>query len=406
MSKLKNPVRVTLKSLEDLLKTGNPELELDRPDFDVLKPPQKGGGGEGGESPKGVMPWPPPEGGDQGQGEGEGESGEGQGEGEGKGQGQGKDQKGEEKKGQGQGQGQDKGDKEKGQGKGQGKEGIKEIKLETEEVPGGNIEIVKNPGGLGGILTSEESRDLQKALGVPIEEAPSDAKIEEIARRAVESLPKRDKSYSRSGGGGKNMSLRDYLLNRLRPQVDWRKALKDFIGKALGNKIENYVGNRRFIHQGDYYSAERRMENVMKSCVCAIDISGSMGDEEVATILTEVKGIVEAKKIKETVLVYFHTAIALVRTLKTPGAVKKYEGERPGSGGTDFIPPLEYMNKAWKDGKMELGVFLTDGFADLDLPVPKFKDKFIWVILDNPSFEPPFGKMTVYINSKDIKPKK
>ena len=57
----------------------------------------------------------------------------------------------------------------------------------------------------------------------------------------------------------------------------------------------------------------------------------------------------------------------------------------------------------YKKGKMQLGVFMTDGYANLNLPIPKFKKEFVWVILDNPLFVPPFGNLVVHISPKQMK---
>ena len=88
--------------------------------------------------------------------------------------------------------------------------------------------------------------------------------------------------------------------------------------------------------------------------------------------------------------------------LKGKDAVKRYRFSDVKRGGTEFLPPLQAMESYYKKGRLELGVFMTDGFADIDLPKPKFVSDFIWVILNNPGYNPPWGTKVVHINSSDL----
>ena len=138
------------------------------------------------------------------------------------------------------------------------------------------------------------------------------------------------------------------------------------------------------------------MHNNFNTCVIAVDTSGSMGAKELMTILNEIKGIAQTSRINNFDIVYFDDGIRGIEHL-TAGQAKQYAASPPGGGGTTFKEPLEYMEKIRKTGKLDLAIFMTDGYADLNLPVPRYKDKFIWVILDNPSFKAPWGSKLVHI---------
>lgn len=254
-------------------------------------------------------------------------------------------------------------------------------------------------GGPGTILSPEQSRNAQKAMGVPYEksewtEEKVKKKIEDELNSPTIDIPKGSQDYGKGVG-----SLRKALAKIARPQVNWRKELRRFIGTAPSPDPEDILGHRSFIHSGKYIWSDRPKETgELGSCVCAVDVSGSMSDDNVATILTEIKGIVESRQIQTTTIVYFHSEIEKVVTLQEPGAVAAYQGHKVKTGGTDFFPPLAYMTDLYKKGKLELGVFLTDGYADLNLTKPRFINEFVWVILDNPAFIPPWGSKVIYIN--------
>ena len=280
---------------------------------------------------------------------------------------------------------------------GKGKGGVTSVKI----VPTGN--------SIGGIISEELSKKLQKDLGVPVElPTMTEEQIKDKIRKALKDgdIPVEKMEGNKSAGTG-SCGLRDALAKLTRPQVNWRAALRKFIGRST-QEYEEVMGHRNFIHSGDYIWTERDKENTMiTEAVCAVDVSGSMSDENVAIILNEIKHMVEAKNVKNTTIVYFHSEIEKITELKGRGAVRKYEGEKVRSGGTDFKPPLSYMQAVDRKGNLEVALFLTDGFditydyatGSVNLPKPKYVNKFIWVILDNPSFRPPWGHMTVYIET-------
>jgi hypothetical protein len=339
---------------------------LNTDEFNILKPSQGGGGSGRGEGPDNIEPWKP---------------------------------KGEES--QPEPPKPPKPPKDPKDGDGEGKPGGKGQGQIT------SVKIVPT-AGTGGIISEEMSKKLQQDLGVPVElPKMTEEEIKAKIRGALKDgdVPEEIKGGSNSPGGSGTGGLRAALARLTRPQVDWRAALRKFIGRST-QEFEEIMGHRNFIHSDDYIWTDRDKENTMiTEAVCAVDVSGSMSDDNVAIILNEIKHMVEAKNVKNTTLVYFHSDIEKVTKLKGKGAVRKYEGEKVKSGGTDFKPPLSYMQTVDKKGELEVALFLTDGFdmtwngTTVVLPKPKYVNKFIWVILDNPAFQPPWGHMTVYIET-------
>ena len=89
--------------------------------------------------------------------------------------------------------------------------------------------------------------------------------------------------------------------------------------------------------------------------------------------------------------------------LKSKEAVKRYRMESVKQGGTSFKEPLAAMERYKKDGKLELGIFLTDGEPNSwDFPKPTYLKDFIWVIINNSAMTPPWGNQVIHITSEDV----
>jgi hypothetical protein len=342
-------------------------MKLERSEFDILTP--GGGGGGGGEtppgpSPRGIIPWPPPESED--------------GDGDAKGGTEMPKDKGEK----------DKDDKGKG---GKSKEkGEYEVKVTT-----------LGKGGMGGTMTPEQSKALQEEMGIEIViPTESDAKkLEEQAANSMDSLPK-------GAGRGKGL-LRRRIAELTRPKVDWKAALKRFIGKAMSN-AESILPNRRFVSRDQYISGERTKYDALGNAIVAVDTSGSMSQEDITQILSETLGIIKAKKIKKTRIVYFDDGIkGSIDEVKFPNPKIDFN-KVEGGGGTTFAQPLAFMLQEFKKNKADLLVFCTDGMnadpgevAKLSI-TPNFKKVLVWVIMDMPEYQPPFGSMSIHISKRDM----
>jgi hypothetical protein len=395
-------------------------MKLKREEFDILAKNQGGGGfpggGGGGEMPPivGVRTWPPTEG---GEGEGgnskpntpdpetgddkkqDGKSQTGQGSGQAKPQpgkpgkpGQGKPQPGEggdDEKGKGDGK---KGDeKRSGAGEG-GDEEVLTVQTVEKVLKGKQV----SGNTMGETLTPEQSAELQKALDIPVE-LPDAGETEKMKDKLIKKLGEAAKDMQ--PGKGKGYWIRA-ISQHLLPKVDWKKQLQKFIGKALSG-YEDVLPSRRHVGRGEYITGEKPKYEAIQNAVMAVDTSGSMGDEELNVILTEIASIIRTKKVKNTEIVYFDDGLQGIDKVGNP---PKFDLDKAGGGGgTSFLEPLQYMNDQFKKGKLELAIFCTDGFANLDLPKPKYVKQFVWVILDNPTFQAPWGEMVVYISVRDVK---
>ena len=182
-----------------------------------------------------------------------------------------------------------------------------------------------------------------------------------------------------------------------KPQVNWKTELRRFIGKLPRGSED--IWRKKAFSRGEYISDDRTKEGAMGNAVMAVDTSGSMGDDELRAILGEIYDIIVTKQIKRTEIVYFDDGIQGIDMVKSK---PKFDYTKAtGGGGTSFIDPIDHIKMRDKQHKMDLAVFCTDGYGDqekLDTN-PSYKKKFVWLIIDNPGWVAPFGRV-IHISSK------
>lgn len=219
-----------------------------------------------------------------------------------------------------------------------------------------------------------------------------------------ESLAKgwRDAASKAASGKGIGEGIKRAIDGLRKAQVNWREELKKFIGAALSNAGFKMPAKRHLYRKMYVRSLKRTYEGVDSVVVC-VDTSGSITQEQLTIFLSEVQTIIEAKKPREVKVIYFDHQVENVVSLKDKVSL---DGAK-GGGGTDFEPPLKWItdNIINKGRKVDVVVFFTDGYANLDLPRPVYDKKFIWIITDDLRRErihlPPWGKR-LDISTEDL----
>lgn len=254
---------------------------------------------------------------------------------------------------------------------------------------GSDSDDIIPPGrGPGGMLTKEESDRLLEQAGLEPRDEVDPKKLVNEANRIAESVHSARRTAG-SGGGG---SLRKKLADLDKSQVDWRAALKRFIGTAM-SQMEEYFGNRKFIGGGEYYYGDRQAYTGLNSAAVAIDVSGSVaGDKDFKTFVSEVAAMAKAKKINEVHILPFAEKVKDDFIIKNrEPKLSDFDNVRRG-GGTEAIPHvINYINKI-KSGLPAFVVIITDGYLTSGLPQPpRWGKRCIWLIYGNPTFEKDYG---------------
>jgi predicted metal-dependent peptidase len=152
------------------------------------------------------------------------------------------------------------------------------------------------------------------------------------------------------------------ITDALTPKVDWREALREFVTSFCQERDEATWRrpSRRWIGQ-DVYMPSMIGESVGRLAVC-IDMSGSIGTEEVGQFLGEVKAICETVRPEGIDLLYWDTQVCQHETYEQSQLDQLVASTKPkGGGGTDpqCIPDYLLAKKL----KPECAVILTDGYV-------------------------------------------
>ena len=148
----------------------------------------------------------------------------------------------------------------------------------------------------------------------------------------------------------------------LQAKVDWRDALREFVTSFCMDKDESTWRrpSRRWIGQ-DVYMPSMIGESVGR-IVIGIDMSGSIGQEEVGQFLGEVQNICERVKPEGIDLLYWDTRVCQHEKYEQDQLDNLLSSTKPrGGGGTDPQCIVDYMND--KKIKAECAVILTDGYV-------------------------------------------
>jgi predicted metal-dependent peptidase len=124
----------------------------------------------------------------------------------------------------------------------------------------------------------------------------------------------------------------------------------------------------------------------MGKLVIMVDTSGSVGEEELRQMASEVKGITDA----------YHVDILIIYVDHDVSGIDEIDSWSPdfdlhpkGGGGTSFVPGFEYVEE--NQIQPACGIYLTDGWSH-EFPEEPPPYPFIWVLTETyKDFSPPFG---------------
>lgn len=227
-----------------------------------------------------------------------------------------------------------------------------------------------------------------------VEDLPQEER--EALEKEIDHALRRGEVEAKKCGAGRG-DIPAEIGQLLRPQIDWRQALREFITTHCARKDDTTYRrlNRRF-HALDLIMPTTYGENV-GHIVLGGDLSGSMwcGDPSpMKRILSEVVGVAHMVKPEHIDLLYWDGEVTGHEEYKQGDYESIANAMRPvGGGGTDPRCVQRYL----KDNKIKPDciIMLTDGetfgqWGD-NWPAP-----ILWVITGNPSIVAGTGK-TVHV---------
>ena len=166
-----------------------------------------------------------------------------------------------------------------------------------------------------------------------------------------------------AGNGAGNLDRE--LQGLLEPKVNWREVLRDFVKSTCNAKDTSSWRkvNRRFLHGGVYMPT--LIGEKVGHLVIAIDTSGSIGGDELADFLSEVKGIAEEVNPEVVDLLYWDCSVARHEVYSGSTASDIPNSTKPrGGGGTSPSCVSAYLKQ--KNIQPECVIVLTDGYVGDD----------------------------------------
>lgn len=173
-------------------------------------------------------------------------------------------------------------------------------------------------------------------------------------------------------------------LKNSKGELPWNLYLKKLMGTVEANKKKTIT--RRNRRQPNRLDLRGELRGHKAEIAVAIDISGSISDEEFKQAIKEVLSIVKNYN-QEITIIECDKEIRRAYKVKS---VKDVKDRIATGGGTAFTPVFEYANNK----KLNLLVYFTDGKGEERLKVVPRGYKILWVISgrgDKLSVHQPYG---------------
>ena len=179
----------------------------------------------------------------------------------------------------------------------------------------------------------------------------------------------------------------------LKNELDWKAILRMFLGRT--RSMDRYSTVKR-INKRMPYAFPGVKRTTVANVLCAIDQSGSVGDDDVQRFLAEAFA---ASKEGQLDVINFDTEMD-EKSLQSVKNGQNFKWQRTRCGGTDFDAVRRYVNDPKRRGKYSAVLIMTDGYA------PKMGavvgTKVMWIITetgDMSAARP--GDLVVKMGAKD-----
>lgn len=284
------------------------------------------------------------------------------------------------------------------QGRGQGSQGV----VRPEDCGGSfGDDQPKTPGTF---MDRAEGKELAEKEGYNDAEGGNDSISQKWKDAVIKNIGKLR--------GDKAGSYLSKIMGIWNTSTDWKKILREIIGRSLNpaDKRSAYANKNVLVSQNRVARTDKDKFNNVDYMVAFVDSSGSMSDQQLQLVLSEVYSIALKKKPVKFVVVQCDTKIQEIKEYNTPAEIKKdfQTASVKGRGGTELKPCWDLLlhDKKFNKRPAELCVVFTDGYLTQYRRNPKTMNYLVWCILDNPTFKleyPEIKTKVIYLDTKDIK---
>lgn len=154
---------------------------------------------------------------------------------------------------------------------------------------------------------------------------------------------------------------RKLISDFIQPQINWKQALRFFVKKSIkGSRSSSW----RSVSRKQPYLKPGRVKGYVCNIIVAVDMSGSVSDEDLAMFSAELNSL---SKECNFIFLPFDTEPDIENMFQWKKG-QKIQIVRTRSGGTDFDAPTKFVNQHKKKMKIDGLVVLTD--LEAPKPVP------------------------------------
>lgn len=201
-------------------------------------------------------------------------------------------------------------------------------------------------------------------------------------------------SMASSGGNSKGFDdIPDFvkrMINKMKgPTIDWKKILNNFVQERICD-YSFAPPDRRFVDTEFFLPDFNEKDFVSKEVLFMVDTSGSVEDEDLAIVYSEIRGAIEQFGGKLTgKLGFFDADVTPPLPFENVGDLMSIIPY--GGGGTDFTVVFDYIRNNSKDELPACIVIFTDGNGPYPSESEAMGIPVLWII-NNFDITPPWGK--------------
>ena len=167
--------------------------------------------------------------------------------------------------------------------------------------------------------------------------------------------------------------------------IDWQALLRRFMDSRTKADYSWSRPNRRHIHAGIYLPSQ--WSESMDEIVFAVDTSGSMDDEELAAVWSEIRGAANEVNPGSVTVMQCDSVLQSTDTYRIGELPDTIEVK--GRGGTDFVPVFKHLDEE-RSVAPACMIYMTDLEGQFPAEAPSYP--VLWIATGR-RMEVPFGEV-------------
>jgi predicted metal-dependent peptidase len=198
-------------------------------------------------------------------------------------------------------------------------------------------------------------------------------------------------SAAAAGAGKVPGAIQRLIKDLTEAKMNWREVLRMNIQSIIKNDYSFTRPSRKGWGTGAILPGLKNDETI--DIAVAVDMSGSIGEEDAKVFFSEIKGIMEQYEDFNVKVWCFDTEIYNYAEFSQDNVDELLNYEPKGGGGTEFMVNWDYMKENGIEPKKF--VVFTDGYPWGSWGDENYCDT-LFIVKGNQSAEAPFGQTVIY----------